>query len=55
VERQFDQLPDSIKPKAQEFLASVARILTQQPKDKNKLYALHAPEAECISKGPDYL
>ena len=27
------------------------RIRIQQPKDKNKLYALHAPEVECISKG----
>ncbi len=27
------------------------RIRIQRPKDKNKLYALHAPEAECISKG----
>ena len=27
------------------------RIRTQQPTDKNKLYALHAPEVECISKG----
>ena len=27
------------------------RILTQQKKDKNKLYALHAPEVECIGKG----
>jgi hypothetical protein len=26
-------------------------VVTQQRKDKNKLYALHAPEAECISKG----
>ena len=26
-------------------------ILTQTTKDKNKLYALHAPEVECISKG----
>lgn len=51
VERQLDQLPESIKPKAQNLLASVARILTQQPKDKNKLYSLHAPETECISKG----
>jgi IS5 family transposase len=51
VERQLDQLPDSVKPKARNLLASVARILTQQPKDKNKLYSLHAPETECISKG----
>jgi IS5 family transposase len=27
------------------------RIRSQQPKDKNKLYALHAPEVECIGKG----
>lgn len=27
------------------------RILGQQPGDKNKLYALHAPEVECIGKG----
>ncbi len=26
------------------------RIGTQQPKDKNKLYAMHAPEVECIGK-----
>ena len=27
------------------------QVLTQAPKDKNKLYALHAPEVECIGKG----
>jgi IS5 family transposase len=27
------------------------RLRSQQPKDKNKLYALHAPEVECIGKG----
>ena len=27
------------------------RIRSQRPKDKNKLYALHAPEVECIAKG----
>jgi IS5 family transposase len=32
-------------------LERVARLLAQRPKDKNKLYALHAPEVECISKG----
>ena len=26
-------------------------MLTQQPKGKNKLYSLHAPEVECLSKG----
>ncbi|QEO95183.1 transposase [Xanthomonas oryzae pv. oryzicola] len=27
------------------------RLLTQRPKDKQKLYALHAPEVDCMSKG----
>ncbi len=29
----------------------VERLLAQKPKDKNKLYSLHAPEVVCISKG----
>lgn len=28
------------------------RIRTQQPQEKNKLYALHAPEVECIGLMP---
>lgn len=34
-----------------ELLHNAERILTQQRHDKNKLYSLHAPEVECISKG----
>ena len=33
------------------LLERAERIRTQQPKDKDKLYALHAPEVECIGKG----
>ncbi len=33
------------------LMVRAERIRTQQPKDKNKLYALHAPEVECIGKG----
>ena len=33
------------------LLERAERIRTQQPKDKGKLYALHAPEVECIGKG----
>jgi IS5 family transposase len=33
------------------LLQRAERIRTQQRSTKNKLYALHAPEAECISKG----
>jgi IS5 family transposase len=35
----------------QMWLERAERIRTQQRHDKNKLYALHAPEVECISKG----
>ncbi|MCH8955546.1 hypothetical protein IIA28_09590 [candidate division KSB1 bacterium] len=27
------------------------RLLLQKRHDKNKLYSIHAPEVECISKG----
>lgn len=33
------------------LLERAERIRTQKPRDKNKLYALHAPEVECIGKG----
>ncbi|WP_232834538.1 IS5 family transposase [Rhodoferax ferrireducens] len=33
------------------WLGRAERIRTQQRNDKNKLYALHAPEVECIGKG----
>ena len=33
------------------LLGLVERLLAQMPKDKNKLYALHAPEVACIAKG----
>jgi IS5 family transposase len=33
------------------MLTRAQRIRTQKRKDKDKLYALHAPEVECISRG----
>jgi transposase, IS5 family len=51
IERKIDQVPETVRPQAETLLQRVRRILTQKPKDKNKLYALHAPEVECISKG----
>jgi IS5 family transposase len=33
------------------WMERAERIRTQQRKDKNKLYALHAPEVECLAKG----
>lgn len=35
----------------QEMLARAERLLKQERHDKNKLYSVHAPEVECISKG----
>jgi IS5 family transposase len=40
-------LPDTL---AHELMLA-ERLLAQQPKSRNKLYSLHAPEVECISKG----
>lgn len=51
IERKIDQVPENVRRKAETLLQKVQRILMQKPKDKNKLYALHAPEVECISKG----
>lgn len=35
----------------QTMMQRAERIRTQRPKDKGKLYAMHAPEVECIGKG----
>ena len=51
VERQLDKAPEALKLRGCELLAKVERLLTQKQRDKNKLYSLHAPEAECIAKG----
>ena len=44
VTRQMHMLPEAAKAKVQDLLSRTGRILTQRTKDKNKLYALHAPE-----------
>ena len=33
------------------LIGLVERLLAQKPKDKNKLYSLHAPEVVCLAKG----
>lgn len=33
------------------LLGLVERLMAQKPKDKDKLYALHAPEVVCLAKG----
>jgi IS5 family transposase len=51
VQRNMAGLPQAAQDKLNHWMTLAERIRTQRPKDKNKLYALHAPEAECISKG----
>ncbi len=51
VTRQLDRVEPQARQKSDDLLARTGRILTQQTKDKHNLYALHAPEVDCISKG----
>ena len=41
IQRNIDVIPEEHRAKANDLLYRVNRILTQQKKDKNKLYALH--------------
>ena len=51
LDRKLDHQNEVQRSRAATILARVKRLLEQKPKDKNKLYSLHAPEVECISKG----
>jgi IS5 family transposase len=52
IERQLDRLEDGpLKTRLVEMIALVNRLLAQKPKDKKKLYSLHEPAVDCISKG----
>jgi len=50
IERKIEgqaELREACAPK----LERVKQLLAQKPDDKGKIYALHAPEVECIAKG----
>jgi IS5 family transposase len=51
VRRKMVALSDPAQQTLLPWLERADRIHTQRPKDKDKLYALHAPEVECIGKG----
>jgi IS5 family transposase len=51
IERQLEQVSPAGQARLHDLLDRTRRILLQRPHDRNKLYALHAPEVECISKG----
>lgn len=45
------KLPKAHAARMNKLLEIAKRILAQQRHDKNKVYSMHAPETECISKG----
>ena len=52
IERQMGKvLEGPLKTRLQDLVALVNRLLAQKPKDRRKLYSLHEPAVDCISKG----
>lgn len=51
IERKIKNSGSEIKESFSGLLEMAHRIFAQQKTDKNKLYSIHAPEVECISKG----
>nr|AAB82067.1 Tnp [Xanthomonas campestris] len=51
IARKLDQVEPGVRERIAVWLERAQRLYTQRPKDKQKLYALHAPEVECIGKG----
>ena len=47
IERKCPQLDDQLRS----LLVTAKRIVTQKQHDKNKVYSVHEPSVECISKG----
>ena len=52
LRRQLDEIPEGpLRQRVLDKLALVSRLLHQMPKDSGKIYSLHEPEVDCISKG----
>ena len=52
LRRPMEDIPDgNLRGRIIAKLALVSQLLHQQPKGADKLYALHEPEVDCISKG----
>jgi len=51
VLRNVERMVGPLKPKQAELVRISRRIFEQKRDDKQKVYSLHAPEVECISKG----
>ena len=52
IQRQLEAVADTaLRKRIEGEIALADRLLRQKPKDRRKLYALHEPEVDCISKG----
>ena len=52
IRRRLDNIPaGAMRDGVAEILARVSKLLHQAPKGKGKIYALHEPDVDCISKG----
>ena len=52
LRRQLDEIPEGpLRERVLDKLVLVSRLLHQTPKDAGKIYALHEPQVDCISKG----
>ena len=52
LRRQLDAIPEGpLRERVLDSLVLVGRLLHQEPKSKGKIYALHEPAVDCISKG----
>lgn len=51
VIRDIERKHPSCDEELQSLLATAKRIFNQQRQDKNKVYSVHEPDVECISKG----
>lgn len=48
------KLPQHVLTDQRDNFALYERVLSQKPKDKNKVYSLHEPAVYCVGKGKDH-
>jgi transposase, IS5 family len=52
LRRQLDEIPEGpLRERVLDKLVLVSRLLRQEPKGGDKIYSLHEPQVDCISKG----
>ena len=52
LRRQLGEIPEGpLRERVLDKLVLISRLLHQTPKDPGKIYSLHEPEVDCISKG----